>query len=216
MGVARGAGATFRGAVLIASWRFGWTILVWLFIFVIIALLFKCLKSFLQTIGETIEQIFRGSDSEDSSSGARNNQSHQSRQQPDRWRRSDRSNTSSSRQSSAQRQRRWIQSRGVAASVAAAGDQNNPQIPNPVDQSSIPIGDADSIAGNNLPNTPDLPPQYDQLSIQGIYPQNCVPGPELGPGHYTGPAEEPESSEGGNRDPPPYSSLFPEIQADKK
>ena len=70
-----------------------------------------------------------------------------------------------------QRQRRWIQSRGVAASVAA-GDQNNPQIPNPVDHSAIPIGDADSIAGNNLPNTPDLPPQYDQLSIQGIYPQN--------------------------------------------
>jgi len=214
MGVARGAGATFRGAVLIASWRFGWTILVWLFIFVIIALLFKCLKSFLQTIGETIEQIFRGSDSEDSTGGTRNNQN---RPQVDRWRRSDRANTSSSRQSSAQRQRRWIQSRGVAASVAA-GDQNNPQIPNPVDHSSIPIGDADSIAGNNLPNTPDpdLPPQYDQLSIQGIYPQNCVPGPEVGPGQYTGPAEETESIEGGNRDPPPYSSLFPEIQADKK
>jgi len=212
MGVARGAGATFRGAVLIASWRFGWTILVWLFIFVIIALLFKCLKSFLQTIGETIEQIFRGSDSEDTG-GPRNNQS---RQQADRWRRSDRSNTSSSRQSSAQRQRRWIQSRGVAASVAAAGDQNNPQIPNPVDHSSIPIGDADSITGNNLPNTPDLPPQYDQLSIQGIYPQNCVPGPEVGPGQYIGPAEETESNEGGNRDPPPYSSLFPEIPADKK
>ena len=43
-----------------------------------------------------------------------------------------------------------------------------------------------------------------------------VPGPEVGPGQYTGPAEEAESIEGGNRDPPPYSSLFPEIQVDKK
>ena len=43
-----------------------------------------------------------------------------------------------------------------------------------------------------------------------------VPGPEVSPGQYTGPAEETESIEGGNRDPPPYSSLFPEIQADKK
>ena len=43
-----------------------------------------------------------------------------------------------------------------------------------------------------------------------------VPGPEVGPGQYTGPAEQAESIEGGNRDPPPYSSLFPEIQADKK
>jgi len=195
MGVVRGA--SIRGAVLIASWRFGWTLLVWLFIFIIIALLFKCLKSFLQTLGEAIEQLFDSSDRNSSSaSGARG------RQQA----------VASANQ---RRNRRWIQSRGVAASVAAETQENSvgggpssQAVAGPPSYSAegAPPTGTFSNSTTTLPHTPDLPPQYDQLSIQD---NNRLDSAERG--------IRSGSLESGTL-PPAYSSLFPEAdeQSNKK
>ena len=123
--------------MLIASWRLGWTILVWLFIFVLIALLFKCLKSFLQSLGDTIEQLF-------------NDQSH-----PE------------------SRARGTTQSRRNNTSVGPTGSNQSTSNPStyPIDQRLPPTVPSDyhqpAPILNLPPNTPDLPPDYDQLSYHG-------------------------------------------------
>ncbi|TRY61292.1 hypothetical protein TCAL_17166 [Tigriopus californicus] len=46
------AGKGIPGIVLFASWRASWTLLLWLFIFILIVLLLKCIKSFLLSLSD--------------------------------------------------------------------------------------------------------------------------------------------------------------------
>lgn len=46
------AGKGIPGIVLFASWRASWTLLLWLFIFILLVLLLKCVKSFLLSLAD--------------------------------------------------------------------------------------------------------------------------------------------------------------------
>jgi len=47
--------AKFRGLIFFASWRLGWTILIWLFIIILIVLLFRCLRTLAESAGAYLE-----------------------------------------------------------------------------------------------------------------------------------------------------------------